>query len=504
MILNLQEYREKVLGCWMGKNIGGTLGAPLEWLRQVNHVDFYTQELGGEPLPNDDLDIQLLWVVALEEQGIDIDAHTLAEYWVLHVTPHWGEYGTAKINMRSGLVPPLSGMLNNPYKDSCGSFIRSEIWACLAPGFPHIAARYAYQDAILDHGDGEGVYGEVFCGAMESAAFVEKDIPMLLEIGLSYIPAECGVARAVREMISCHRSGKTWLEARRILLAGYRGFCAQCSAEDAAAGFGSGQRGWDVPSNIGIVVIGLLYGEDDFARTLCTAVNCGEDTDCTAATVGAIWGIRHGLGAIPSNWIQPIGRKIKIGTLNLGEFGRRLPADIDNLTERTIRLAQQMVLRRRLPVEFSSDRATDVSDRKGDKLMSGAMASSLYQNMGRPVFRFPEFEIALDYGGDPTIREGTPKTITVHILNIYKIQANLNIRWRLPEGWRILPNRTGMIHSSPASGGYGHQVVEFRLEADKVEPVTHRMVLEVAIDSRPTVMLVPVTLLSGNIPSTDV
>ena len=36
------------------------LGAPFEWKRQVNHVSFYTRDLKGEPLPNDDLDIQLL------------------------------------------------------------------------------------------------------------------------------------------------------------------------------------------------------------------------------------------------------------------------------------------------------------------------------------------------------------------------------------------------------------------------------------------------------------
>ena len=30
MRLSQEEYRDKVLGCWMGKNIGGTLGAPFE------------------------------------------------------------------------------------------------------------------------------------------------------------------------------------------------------------------------------------------------------------------------------------------------------------------------------------------------------------------------------------------------------------------------------------------------------------------------------------------
>jgi ADP-ribosylglycohydrolase len=287
VILNAKEYREKVLGCWMGKNIGGTLGAPFEWKRQINDVTFYTQDLGGDPLPNDDLDIQLLWLVAMEEKGIDVDAQLLSEYWRLYVTPHWAEYGTAKINMKSGLMPPLCGMVNNDYKHSCGSFIRSEIWACIAPGFPKVAAKYAYEDAIIDHGNGEGVYGEVFCAALESAAFVEKDIKKLVNIGLSYIPDDCGVTQAVRNVLASYESNKTWVEARDELISKYAGWMPrqQIRERDFEKGFIGTKRGWDVPSNIGIVIIGMLYGEGDFDKSMCIAVNCGEDTDCTGATV---------------------------------------------------------------------------------------------------------------------------------------------------------------------------------------------------------------------------
>ena len=36
--LSFAEYRDKVLGCWHGKNIGGTLGAPFECLRGVGDL----------------------------------------------------------------------------------------------------------------------------------------------------------------------------------------------------------------------------------------------------------------------------------------------------------------------------------------------------------------------------------------------------------------------------------------------------------------------------------
>ena len=58
------EFRSRIMGCWMGKNIGGTLGMPMEWKRCKNNVNYYTHDLNGEPLPNDDLDIQILWLLA--------------------------------------------------------------------------------------------------------------------------------------------------------------------------------------------------------------------------------------------------------------------------------------------------------------------------------------------------------------------------------------------------------------------------------------------------------
>ncbi len=506
VLLNETEYRKKVLGCWLGKNIGGTLGAPMEWRRQVNQVDFYTQDLGGEPLPNDDLDIQLVWLVAMEEKGIDITAQLLSEYWVLYVTPHWSEYGTGKVNMRSGLQPPLCGSYNNDYKDSCGAFIRSEIWACITPGFPRLAARYAYEDAILDHGNGEGTFAEVFTAATESAAFVEKDLRKLIEIGLTYIPADCGTAKAVWSAIAAYDSGKSWLEARDQILREYRGsaffhLLSHVSEEDQKKGFGEGKRGWDAPSNIGMLVIGLLYGEGDFSRTICTAVNCGEDTDCTGATAGSIFGIMHGADAIPDKWVKPIGRGIKTACLNLGElgyFGNQLPQDVDSLTERTMRITRQIIMRRHLPLELSPRKPSDVSDVTIESLKAGDLVTTLYENLNGPVFHFDFFDVSVDYGDAPTIRDHMPKTIRLRIRNTYKVQANLNLHWYTPEGWSVGPAADGTLLCLPPRLGRQPDV-EFQVEADRVDRPMNRLAVEITIDGRPTVMVVPITLLNGNV-----
>ena len=214
MWMNVKEYRKKVEGCWMGKNIGGTLGAPFEGQRGAIDIDFYTRDLAGQALPNDDLDLQLVWLYAVEKYGRATNASILGEYWHSFIVPNWSEYGMGMSNMRKGLIPPLSGWVENMNRDSNGAWIRSEIWACLAPGHPEIAVRYAYEDAIVDHSE-EGVYAEVFCAAVQSAAFVESDKLKLIEIGLSWVPAKSALARGIQNVITSWKQGLTWKEARK-------------------------------------------------------------------------------------------------------------------------------------------------------------------------------------------------------------------------------------------------------------------------------------------------
>lgn len=500
--LNKNDYRNKVLGCWLGKNVGGTLGAPFEWKRQLNHVSFYVQEdLNGQPMPNDDLDIQLLWLCALEEKGLEVTSQRLAEYWCLYVSPHWNEYGTAKINMRQGLQPPLSGTFQNDFKHSCGSYIRSEIWACIAPGLPHLAAAYAYKDAILDHGNGEGTFAEIFMAALESSAFVMNDLRKLIDIGLSYIPPDCGVAKAVQTTLACFDRGLDWQDTREEILRLHGG--GTMGMPHPGNPTLTGVMGYDVPSNIAITLVGLLYGGEDFGQVQCIAVNCGEDTDCTAATAGSVWGILHGARAIPQKWIDPIGRGIKTVCLNLGDlgtFGDQLPQTVDELTVRTIHLGRLLLLTHHAE-NLCSMEPTCLQDVRIDSLQAPDQGHSIWGNRDGMRFDFDFFSALVNYGEEgPVIRDGKPKTIVVTIENRYKkIQSNLSFHWYLPEtGWSVLPSSEGYALS------LGWQsskplVLTFIFTADRLTKSTNRAVLEITIEGRPTLMHIPLTLLNGNL-----
>lgn len=348
MELSYQILYDKIMGCWNGKNIGGVLGAPLEGKRGVFDLQFYLQEdMDGNPPPNDDLDLQLVWLAAAEKYGQQLTPEILGEYWLTFITPHWNEYGRGKANMTGGLVPPLSGHVENAYRNSCGCFIRSEIWACLCPGNPGLAVKYAYRDGVIDH-SGDGLYGELFCAALESAAFVETDRDTLTDIGLSYIPESCLVAQAVNLARECHRQGLTWQEARKRMMQEVPGtFGIQNGTEGNTEGFPTSPAGNDAPNNIGLMMIGWLYGDDDFGKSLCIAAGCGEDTDCTAGTLGAILGIIHGNSRLPETWLRPIHDKINTLCIDRTKAGllNGIPGTVTELSERVLQTIPRFLYR---------------------------------------------------------------------------------------------------------------------------------------------------------------
>lgn len=293
IFLNKDRIKDKIEACWLGKNIGGTLGAPIEGIRSIAEItDFNTDG----SMPNDDLDLQLVWLRAVDELGIEqINAQTLSEYWISYIGPWWSEYGIGKRNLLQGFLPPMSGeAFNEVWKNSNGAWIRTEIWACLFPAMPEHAIRYAFEDACVDHGLSEGTWAALFVAAIESSAFIIDDMETLIKIGLSKIPADCRVARSVNIAQEGYRNNLTWQETRNKLV------------ED------SEDLGWfQAPCNIGFLVVGLLYGEGDFRKTVLTAINCGDDTDCTGATAGSILGIAYGTEHIPKEWRNFVGDEIK-------------------------------------------------------------------------------------------------------------------------------------------------------------------------------------------------
>ena len=278
--ITYNDLIDKIHGCWYGKCLGGAAGAPKEGIKAVIDVDDFT-DIFNPDLPNDDLDIQLLWLELLEKKGPNLTSADLADGWLEKCWYPFSEYGYFMKNYERGINPPYSGIINNSFfKEGMGCPIRSEIWAVICPGNPELAAKYAYIDATLDHAE-NSVYAEQFLAAAESIAFFESDILKVIDKAMKYVPQGSKLYSCFSDVLNAYRDGESIYTARKIVLAKY-------SHPDFT----------NVVQNMGIILIALLYGKGDIRDTINIALRCGYDTDCTCASAASIVGIISGYSGL--------------------------------------------------------------------------------------------------------------------------------------------------------------------------------------------------------------
>ncbi|MBZ9938563.1 ADP-ribosylglycohydrolase family protein [Mesorhizobium sp. BR1-1-16] len=285
----------KLIGVYLGRAVEGWFYEDIE--RVFGEVAYYVNDRVNWPLivPDDDISGTFLFYRALEDNGFprDIAARTIGDTWLNYIVEDktvlwWGGLGrstehTAYLRLKNGTDAPASGsvaMNGRGMAEQIGSEIFIDTWAMANPGDPDRAAAMAREAASVSHG---GVAIEAACllAAMEAAAFTERHIDTLLDLGLRYNRDE-SLARLIGEVREhCAKAGDDWRAVRRWLGAehGYERYPGNCPM---------------VP-NHAVLIAAFILGGDDFQKGLKIAVSSGWDTDCNAGNLGALNGIRLGL-----------------------------------------------------------------------------------------------------------------------------------------------------------------------------------------------------------------
>ena len=289
--ISLSRYHDKVLGGWVGKSLGGSVGH-FEGTKRITR--FLVRDLLTEGVvANDDLDIQLVWLDVLLETGVKIDGSDLMAAWLERYDYNMGEYGFARRNYRRGIRPPLSGSFANRfYGTGMGCAIRSEVWGMIAPGNPAAAAALAGVDGSMDH-VGDAVDAERLLSAMDAEAFFEDDLRRLIDAGMDFVQPGSELAACMDIARDGFDAGLPWEQVWQRLRDDHGH--PDCTY---------------VPINLGIIVMALLYGGGDMERTLGIAVNSGWDVDCTCSTTAALIGITRGWRGLPKEWTDYIGDSV--------------------------------------------------------------------------------------------------------------------------------------------------------------------------------------------------
>uniref|UniRef100_A0A7C4KH86 ADP-ribosylglycohydrolase family protein n=1 Tax=Anaerolinea thermolimosa TaxID=229919 RepID=A0A7C4KH86_9CHLR len=322
------DYLERVYAGVLGKIIGVYLGRPVEnWryqeiVEKIGEVRSYLSPHRGKPIvvTDDDIAGTFTFLRAIEDYGYDpaITAAQIGQTWLNYIIENvtilwWGGLfhsteHTAYLNLKRGIPAPQSGSieLNGPViANQIGAQIYIDGWAMIAPGNPKLAADFAERAARVSHDD-EAVHAARLIAAMESLAFVEKEIDHLLDSGLQFIPPKSLISQLAQDVRRWVAQDGNWRETyRRISESyGYKKFIGGCH----------------IIPNHALFLLGLLYGQGDFSQSLAVTCSCGWDTDCNAGNLGCLLGIRNGLSAFDGeiDWRGPVADRLFLSTADGG------------------------------------------------------------------------------------------------------------------------------------------------------------------------------------------
>lgn len=332
------DYVERVYAGVLGKLIGVYLGRPFEgWsyediARTLGEVHYFVHERFDVPLivTDDDISGTFTFLRALPDYDNrrDLTPAQVGQTWLNYIIERrtilwWGGMGnstehTAYLRLKRGIEAPRSGSIalnGKVVAEQIGAQIFIDGWGMVAPGDPELAADLARRAASVSH-DGEAIYGAQVIAAMVAHAFVERDLNRLLDTATGLIPNNSLIYALINDVRNWHAAEPDWRQTRERIAGkyGYDRYGGNCH----------------IIPNHALIIHALLYGDDQFQKSLMIVNTCGWDTDCNSGNVGCLLGVKNGLAGIDHggpDWRTPVADRLYLATADGGH------AITDALTE---------------------------------------------------------------------------------------------------------------------------------------------------------------------------
>ncbi len=302
----LEVLKDKIKGGWAGQTIGVTFGGPTEFkyngtfiqdYQTIPWYDGYIKEwMDKSPGLFDDIYMDFTFVEVLERVGLDAPVDSFAIAFAHAEYPLWHANQAARHNILNGIMPPESGhWLNNPHADDIDYQIEADFAGLMNPGMPNSASDISDKIGhIMNYGD--GWYGGVYVGAMYALAFVSDDIHYIVREALKTVPEESDFHQCIADAIAWHEQypddwKQTWFELLR-----------KWNDEVGCPEGVFATLNIDAKMNAAYIVLGLLYGDGDYTKTLEISTRAGQDSDCNPSNAAGILGTMLGYSNIPDYW----------------------------------------------------------------------------------------------------------------------------------------------------------------------------------------------------------
>jgi hypothetical protein len=306
------DLQDKIKGGWAGQVVGCTYGGPTEfkWLGTMIHdevpipwdetqIEFWYDQFPGL---YDDVYMDLTFVSVFEEHGLDASDTLHALAFANAEYPLWHANQASRYNILNGIMPPESGhYFNNPHADDIDFQIESDFAGLMSPGMINASSEICDRVGhIMNYGD--GWYGGVFIAGMYTQAFISGDVEFVVSEALKAIPQESRFYQTIADVVQWHKMypddwKQTWFELQK-----------KWSFEKGCPDGVFNAFNIDASLNAAYIVLGLLYGDGDYGKTIDISTRAGQDSDCNPSNAAGILGTMLGYSNIPDYWKQGLNR----------------------------------------------------------------------------------------------------------------------------------------------------------------------------------------------------
>ena len=306
------NYKERIYAGLLGKAIGVRLGAPLEtanWTKErikesFGELNNYTKD-SKRFAADDDTNGPIFFSRALYDYGKPLTYEKISQTWLNYTRDGqgmfwWGGVGissedTAYQNLKKGILAPISGSASQNGKaisEQVGGQIFIDSWGLINLGDIDQAMKDAKIAASISH-DGDGLIGAQFISAcIAGAVYYDSTVKLVYDIlkkldqTSQYVKAMWKVYDFYLKNTSDYRLGIEYVY-ENFPYDDYEGIC-------------------HIIPNACIVLLGLLYSQNDFSKAIEITVMSGLDTDSNAGVVGTIMGVINGLEGIDWKYREDI------------------------------------------------------------------------------------------------------------------------------------------------------------------------------------------------------
>ncbi len=308
--ISKEVLMDKIKGGWAAQTIGCTYGGPTEFRYRGEMIpdsvaipwpdNYVSSTMARNKGLYDDVYMDLTFVKVFDKYGLDAPVDSFATAFANAGYSLWHANQQARYNILHGIMPPESGhWLNNPHADDIDFQIEADYAGLMAPGMVDAACRFSDGIGhIMNYGD--GWYGGVYVAAMYSLAFIYDDIKTVVTEALQAIPTESRYYKCMKDVIRWHEENPyDWKAAWQLIEEKYG---SEAGCPDGVLN----PFNIDAVINSAYILVGLLYGDGDFEKTMEISTRCGQDSDCNPASAAGILATMTGYSKIPPKFLEPL------------------------------------------------------------------------------------------------------------------------------------------------------------------------------------------------------